>query len=409
METELVVKRFGTSAAKLTSAVGTYGQLTSPSMSLDLRNKLLILDFYIEDADKTDSITILFQVDGSWTPYIYYVKFNFDTGWNRAVLNVMDGAFSGLDRIEKNVRNITAIRVRVTPKSGQQVYAIFDRLVAIDNPLKKGIVTITFDDGHPSIYNIAMPKMNDYGYKGVAYVPISFIGEPYATLAQLKELQSLGWDIGAHGWVHDYDYSTPEKIHREFVQPYEYLVRNGLSKGADHLAYPGGVITPEVEEVVQKIYTTARWKGFSGPPNETIPPHAANTHRLKLVNGAENRVANAKTSLDIAEVSKAWTILMFHDIRETVGDGETHITPASFNEIIEYIASKDLTVLTMSEIAMYLPFVKNQTLERKAGLLETNDIEVINNTKGFVLTDRTTSSRYRLKVDNGTLGVEEIT
>jgi hypothetical protein len=38
-----------------------------------------------------------------------------------------------------------------------------------------------------------------------------------------------------------------------------------------------------------------------------------------------------------------------------------------------------------------------------------NDIEITDNTKGVILKDRTTGTRYRLKVDNGTLGIEAVT
>jgi hypothetical protein len=36
------------------------------------------------------------------------------------------------------------------------------------------------------------------------------------------------------------------------------------------------------------------------------------------------------------------------------------------------------------------------------------DIEITDNTKGVILKDRTTGTRYRLKVDNGTLGIEAV-
>lgn len=50
-------------------------------------------------------------------------------------------------------------------------------------------------------------------------------------------------------------------------------------------------------------------------------------------------------------------------------------------------------------------------LERPAGapgLQTATDFEILTSTAGLILTDRTTTTRYRLKVDSGALGVEAV-
>ncbi|MDA9101200.1 polysaccharide deacetylase family protein [Omnitrophica bacterium] len=74
----------------------------------------------------------------------------------------------------------------------------FDWQLLIDKPL-----VLTFDDGHISHYEQAMPVLKKLGLKAVFFVTAGFVGkEGYMGWDHLKQLLIHGFDIGSHGMHH---------------------------------------------------------------------------------------------------------------------------------------------------------------------------------------------------------------
>jgi peptidoglycan/xylan/chitin deacetylase (PgdA/CDA1 family) len=71
---------------------------------------------------------------------------------------------------------------------------------------RKGGITggITFDDGHISNYDHALPQLEKTGVRATFFIVASFVGTKADTMnaAQLRELISLGHEIGSHSWSH---------------------------------------------------------------------------------------------------------------------------------------------------------------------------------------------------------------
>jgi peptidoglycan/xylan/chitin deacetylase (PgdA/CDA1 family) len=63
---------------------------------------------------------------------------------------------------------------------------------------------ITFDDGHISNYNHALPLLEKTGLRSTFFIVASFVGHAADTMnaAQLRELNSLGHEVGSHSWSH---------------------------------------------------------------------------------------------------------------------------------------------------------------------------------------------------------------
>ncbi len=55
----------------------------------------------------------------------------------------------------------------------------------------------------------------------------------------------------------------------------------------------------------------------------------------------------------------------------------------------------------------YTASATDSLLNLKADKTGTSDIEITDDTKGLILTDRTTATRYRFYIDNGIIGIEE--
>ncbi|GAC1638754.1 MAG: hypothetical protein NVS9B11_03480 [Candidatus Dormibacteraceae bacterium] len=70
-------------------------------------------------------------------------------------------------------------------------------------PLPARPVVITLDDGYNDLYTTAYPILRAHGFKAVAYIVSSFVGQPrYVTGAQVLEMDRHGIEIASHTVEH---------------------------------------------------------------------------------------------------------------------------------------------------------------------------------------------------------------
>lgn len=68
----------------------------------------------------------------------------------------------------------------------------------------RGAITITFDDGWRTVYDNAVPVMEEFGLVGNVGVYTGVVGAPaFMTEAQLDELHAAGWSMPSHTVSHD--------------------------------------------------------------------------------------------------------------------------------------------------------------------------------------------------------------
>jgi peptidoglycan/xylan/chitin deacetylase (PgdA/CDA1 family) len=64
-------------------------------------------------------------------------------------------------------------------------------------------VVLTFDDGYADFFTTAVPELRRYGFTATDYVVPGFLGQPrYMTWDQVKQLDAMGFTIGAHTMHH---------------------------------------------------------------------------------------------------------------------------------------------------------------------------------------------------------------
>lgn len=103
-------------------------------------------------------------------------------------------------------------------------------------------VVITFDDGHVSNYDIAMPLLAERGLSAYLFVTGDFIdARPhFCTGAQLRKMADAGMEIGSHGMTHRFfDDLDDAEADRELRQSMTEL---SDKCGADvrSISFPGG-------------------------------------------------------------------------------------------------------------------------------------------------------------------------
>ncbi len=111
-------------------------------------------------------------------------------------------------------------------------------------------VLITMDDGFRSVYHIAYPILQKYGYKATLFVYTSFVGVSRMAITwnQLKEMKANGFTIGSHTINHS-DLTRPkqgenDQAHLARVKEELYgskkIIDRKLGQDTHFLAYPFG-------------------------------------------------------------------------------------------------------------------------------------------------------------------------
>jgi peptidoglycan/xylan/chitin deacetylase (PgdA/CDA1 family) len=102
-------------------------------------------------------------------------------------------------------------------------------------------VAITFDDGSETDLTAAAPILKAIGYNATFYVTAGFLDKPgYMSTGQLRELSSLGFEIGCHSMTHAYlnDLEVAELRH-ELLDARSKL-EDLTGKKVEHFSCPGG-------------------------------------------------------------------------------------------------------------------------------------------------------------------------
>lgn len=102
-------------------------------------------------------------------------------------------------------------------------------------------VAITFDDGCETDLLIAAPILHELGFDATFYITTGFLGNPgYLTATQVRELSSLGFQIGCHSMTHAYLSDLDEAaLCREIVDSKKQLEQL-IGKPVEHFSCPGG-------------------------------------------------------------------------------------------------------------------------------------------------------------------------
>ena len=133
------------------------------------------------------------------------------------------------------------------------------------------LIVLTFDDGDKSIYDLAFPVLQKYGYPGVNFMPTGYIDKwgTMMTLNQVKDLESAGWETGGHTINHVNLTTIPiDSARKEIKGNYDYLVEHGLKHSC--FALPAGHSNDSTTAIIKKyfeIIRTSQNERYSYPLN----------------------------------------------------------------------------------------------------------------------------------------------
>jgi len=116
--------------------------------------------------------------------------------------------------------NTFELQMRYLKKNGYHVITAEELLAFLEyrQRLPQKSVLITMDDGYRSVYNIAYPILEKYGFTATLFIYTSFVGvsKMAITWDQLEEMQSKGFTIGSHTIYHS-DLTRPKEGETELA------------------------------------------------------------------------------------------------------------------------------------------------------------------------------------------------
>jgi peptidoglycan/xylan/chitin deacetylase (PgdA/CDA1 family) len=207
-----------------------------------------------------------------------------------------------------------------------------------------GLVTISIDDGWRSTYDNAFPILDAVGFKTTNYIITGRLNHPeFLGASEILSLEARGHEIGAHTRGHLELTKLPEEQAKfEVMISKQDLLRAGV-RSVRSFAYPFGAYNNRLVQAVREAgYTSARTtdKGFD---NTQTDPFVLRYQEL----GGSTSLAQVKSWVDETITTRQWLILLAHHIDGTVSDFS--ITPQFFQEVVNYLVSKRVRVVTISQ------------------------------------------------------------
>ena len=111
-----------------------------------------------------------------------------------------------------------------------------------DSRIDTLLPAITFDDGHVSNFNYALPALTEHGLSAKFFITAGWMGTKpgYMTWDQLRALHAAEQHIGAHGMTHALlTHCSPAELDRE-LRGARHLLEDGLGAPVTCLSLPGG-------------------------------------------------------------------------------------------------------------------------------------------------------------------------
>jgi peptidoglycan/xylan/chitin deacetylase (PgdA/CDA1 family) len=137
-------------------------------------------------------------------------------------------------------------------------------------------VAITFDDGCETDLISAAPILKDAGFNATFYVTVEFLGQPgHLAVKQLRELSSLGFEVGCHSMTHAFLTDLDDDGLRREIVASKTRLEEILEKPVEHFSCPGGRFDARAIQV-------ARDAGYRSVTTSGMHENTRSTNRYEL-------------------------------------------------------------------------------------------------------------------------------
>ena len=179
-------------------------------------------------------------------------------------------------------------------EEGYTTITIDEMMDALEHgtPLPEKPVIITFDDGYADNYEYAYPILKKYGFKATIFLIYDFTNAypNYLTWEQIDEMKQSGLiRFESHTMTHANlaELDSADELRHEIADSHD-LLSEKIGYDMHYIAYPGGRVNPEIEEITRAAGYRGGFTvhyGLSTPTEgryqmDRIPIFGANMHTL---------------------------------------------------------------------------------------------------------------------------------
>ncbi|MDA0347926.1 MAG: polysaccharide deacetylase family protein [Verrucomicrobia bacterium] len=229
----------------------------------------------------------------------------------------------------------------------------------------KKVVVLTFDDAVKSHRTFVAPYLKELGFGATFFVSYKWMddSENFMSWEEIKEIHEMGFEIGNHTWTHR-DMGNPDNAHRlagELGLINFMLQKQGLPDPVT-FAYPGNKFGPEAFKILlDGGYQFAR-RGMQPEieygKRQIGPLYDPAKHHPLLVPTTADAYPDwdleyFKQVVDTAEAGK-FVILQFHGVPD-IAHPWVHTDQENFKEFMQYLKEQNLKVISLGDLARYLP------------------------------------------------------
>jgi hypothetical protein len=333
------------------------------AVPVNLKNGSFLVRFSIDETERSsyNGIKLAFTSDNwahwaeLWCPGLASLY-----GWSSGLTEVQthncNDATSGVDWTA-----INDIRIWSYANAGGDCNYYFDTFQFFRNRLRRGTIVWTTDEA-PYAWEYQRPYLDQYGWRGcIAWGSNNLTGAPDPNyMAGLKKLARYsGWDVGPHSYEHvPADLLTEAEYARRYIRDMRAIRYYGLSEGASNIGiWANGATSYEHMRWAKQYFNIGR---------------ATMNYRIGFPNGAplalpcyqDPTLVTAKNWVDNAESEGTLFVILIHNVRPT----GAWWTPADMKEFADYLATKNVDVMTMSDlVTKYMLNSKSKTVESDEG------------------------------------------
>jgi peptidoglycan/xylan/chitin deacetylase (PgdA/CDA1 family) len=170
-------------------------------------------------------------------------------------------------------------------------------------------VTITFDDGCETDLLLAAPILKEFGFGATFFVTSGLVDtRGYLSMAQVRELGGMGFEIGCHSMTHAYLPDLDDsQLHMEVAGAKAQLEKI-LGRAVEHFSCPGGRYDQRVKRVVREA-------GYRSLTTSQAHANSQSSDPLALARVAVMRDTSMETFMAWCHGRGLWQLAMRDSLR----------------------------------------------------------------------------------------------
>lgn len=146
----------------------------------------------------------------------------------------------------------------------------------------KRAIALTFDDGHISNHDLAVPICSEYGFKATFFITAGFIGSGTTmNWDQIRALHAAGMEIGSHTMTHRPPSALTDDELRYELRTSRDVLENGLGAPVTSLSSPTGFFNPRMRVIAREAGYRALCFGRIGLVSENSDSFSLNRIAVK--------------------------------------------------------------------------------------------------------------------------------